>query len=298
MNIRQLEAFRAFIITGTTTGAAKLLNISQPAVSRLIDQLERKISFPLFDRAKGRLRPTPEAILLYEEVERTFTSVDKIRELASDIRVANAGHLRIAVLPALSLRFLPMVIEKFRENHPRTTISMTIQASSKIEEWAAAQSIDFGIAEFPFLRAGVETVDFCRAPYVAALPKHHPLAQKKTLKPADFAGEVFISFTGNTSARHLIDQVFQRSQVTRRMMLETQYSAVIAEFVSRGLGVGLIDPFTAADYQNQNIVTRPFEPRVEFHLGILHPNHRALSRAARSFLAALRSAKNNALSKA
>jgi DNA-binding transcriptional LysR family regulator len=296
LNIRQLEAFRAFMMSGTTKGAAQLMNISQPAVSRLIDQLERKISFPLFDRTKGRLIPTPEAQLLFEEVERTFASVDKIRELASDIRAANTGHLNIAILPALSFRFLPSVIERFRAMHPRTTISMTIQTSPKIEEWAAAQHIDFGIAEFPFIRAGVEIEDFCRASYVVALPKGHALERKKSLTPKDFAGETFISFTGNTTGRHIIDQVFQRAQVVRRMVIETQYSAVIAEFVSRGLGVGLIDPFTAYDFRDRQIATRPFAPELEFHLGILHPGHRPLSRTTRAFLSMLRAAKREVLS--
>jgi DNA-binding transcriptional LysR family regulator len=294
LNLRQLEAFRAFMMSGSTKGAAELMSISQPAISRLIDQLERKTSFPLFDRAKGRLVPTPEALLLYEEVERTFVSVDKVRELAADIRAANVGQLSIAVLPALALRFLPLVIERFRATHPRTTISMTIQTSSKIEEWAAAQHIDFGIAEYPFMRAGVETEDFCRVPQLIALPHGHALERKKIIAPMDLAHEAFISLTGNTTGRHLIDQVFQRAQVTRRLMLETQYVAVVAEFVARGLGVGFVDPFTAHDFHDR-IVVRRFEPEVDFHLAVLHPAHRPLSRAARAFLSLLRAARNEVL---
>jgi DNA-binding transcriptional LysR family regulator len=295
VNLRQLEAFRAFMMAGSTKGAAQLLDISQPAISRLIDQLERKISFALFDRAKGRLVPTPEALLLYEEVERTFASVDKIRELATDIRGANMGQLNIAVLPALALHFLPDVIANFRTTHPRTAISMTIQTSSKIEEWAAAQHIDFGIAEYPFIRTGVDSEDFCRVPHVIALPKGHALARNQLITPENLAGESFISLTSNSVGRHMIDQVFHRAQVARRMMLETQYVAVIAEFVAKGLGVGLIDPFTAFAFRDRGIVIKPFVPVVEFHLGILHPNHRPLSRAARALLALVRTARNEVL---
>jgi DNA-binding transcriptional LysR family regulator len=282
------------MMSGSTKGAAQLMGISQPAISRLINQLERTISFALFDRAKGRLMPTPEALLLYDEVERTFVSVDKIRELAADIRAASVGQLKVAVLPALALRFLPQVIERFRATHPRTTISMTIQTSSKIEEWAAAQHIDFGIAEYPFMRAGVETEDFCRVPQLIALPPGHALERKKVIAPKDLAHEAFISLTSNTTGRHLIDQVFQRAQVTRRLVLETQYVAVVAELVSRGLGVGFVDPFTAHDFHGR-IVVRRFEPAVDFHVAVLHPEHRPLSRAARAFLSLLRAARNDVL---
>ena len=291
MNLRQLEAFRAFMMAGSTKGAAQLLQISQPAISRLIDQLERKVSFSLFDRAKGRLVPTPEALLLYEEIQRTFASVDKIRELASDIRSANIGQLNVAVLPALALHFLPEVIAKFRAAHPRTAISMTIQTSLKIEEWAAAQHIDFGIAEYPFLRTGVDQEEFCRVPHVIALPKGHTLERNAVIAPEDLAGESFISLTNHNVSRHFTDQVFHQAQIPRRMMLETQYVAVIAEFVAKGLGVGLIDPFTAYGFRDRGIVIRPFLPAIEFHLGVLHPNHRPLSRAARACLALLRSAR-------
>jgi DNA-binding transcriptional LysR family regulator len=172
---------------------------------------------------------------------------------------------------------------------------MTIQTSSKIEEWAAAQHIDFGIAEFPFIRAGVQTEDFCRVPQLIALPKDHALVRKAVITPADLAGESFISHTGNNVGRHLVDQVFHHAQVTRRLVLEAQYVAVIAEFVARRLGIGLIDPFTAYDFREREIITRPFEPKIEFHLGILHPNHRPLSRTARAFLALLRAARNEVL---
>jgi DNA-binding transcriptional LysR family regulator len=86
VNIRQLEAFRAVMIARSTTGAAELLDVSQPAVSRLIVQLEASLELTLFDRSSGRLAPTPEALLLHEEVERTVVSVDKIRELAREIK--------------------------------------------------------------------------------------------------------------------------------------------------------------------------------------------------------------------
>ena len=104
MNIRQLEAFRATIVARSTIGAAQLLNASQPAVSRLLSQLESSLQLTLFDRSSGRLVPTPEAMLLYAEVERTFLSVDRIREMARDIRTADAGSPSAASTPFIRAR--------------------------------------------------------------------------------------------------------------------------------------------------------------------------------------------------
>jgi DNA-binding transcriptional LysR family regulator len=300
MNIRQLEAFRAIMAARSTIGAAQLLNMSQPAVSRLLSQLEHSLKLALFDRSSGRLVPTPEAVLLFGEVERTFISVDKIREMARDIRAADAGSLVIASLPLLALGFLPGVIRQFNEIHPRTRISLHVQMSPKVEEWAAAQQIDIGFAEFPyqaktFDRPGIETEEFCRVPYLLAVPRGHRLARHKIVRPADLAGERFISLTSNTVGRLLIDQLFEREGVGRELVLDSQIMAVVATFISQGLGVGFIDPFTAADFSERGIVPLRFEPTVDMRIGMLNPTHRPLSRIAREFSALLRTRKRAVL---
>jgi DNA-binding transcriptional LysR family regulator len=95
--------------------------------------------------------------------------------------------------------------------------------------------------------------------------------------------------------RQFADKVFQRSGVTRVLAAEAQYSAALAELVAQDLGVALIDPFTAADLAGRGIVGLRFEPAIEFHLGILYPSHRPLSRAARNLLSLLRAHRNDVL---
>jgi DNA-binding transcriptional LysR family regulator len=292
VNIRQLEAFRALMLAGTAKAAARLLGISQPAVSKLIEQSEKNLKLALFDRSRGRLTPTPEASLLFEEVEKAFIAVDKVHEIASDIKAANAGSLTIAVLPALGLGLVPRAVARFHGAHARTRISISIQTSAKIEEWAAAQQIDFGIAEFPFVRSGVEIEDFCRVELVLAVPAAHPLAKQRVVRPADVANSPFISLTRSTVGRHMIDQVFIQAQVERKMILEAQFTAVIASMIAQGVGIGLIDPFTAADFRDRGVAALRFQPKIEFHVGILHPAHRPMSRVAREFLAVLRACRN------
>jgi DNA-binding transcriptional LysR family regulator len=90
----------------------------------------------------------------------------------------------------------------------------------------------------------------------------------------------------------MIDQVFIQAQVERNMILEAQYTAVIASMIAQGLGIGLIDPFTAADFRDRGVIALRFEPKIEFHVGILHPAHRPMSRVAREFLAVLRACRN------
>ncbi|MEN3382109.1 MAG: hypothetical protein V7608_2153 [Hyphomicrobiales bacterium] len=300
LNIRQLEAFRAIMVARSTIGAAELLNMSQPAVSRLLSQLESSLRLTLFDRSSGRLVPTHEAKLLYGEVERTFVSVDRIRDMARDIRSADAGTLNIASFPLLALGFLPNVIRRFNAIHPRTRISLSVQMSPKIEEWAAAQQIDLGFSELPyeaktFERPGFEAEEFCRVPYLLIVPRGHRLEGRGTVRPADVAGERFVSLTTNTVGRLLIDQLFEREGVARELVVECQVMAVVADLVAQGVGIGFADPFTAIDFADRNIVALRFEPTVEMRIGLLHPTHRPLSRIASEFATLLRSCKRDIL---
>src|SRR3546814_2005723 len=101
MNFRQIEAFRTVIACGTTTRAAEILRISQPAISRLLADLERTTKLKLFDRGKGRIRPTAEGLAFYDEVQRAFIGLERLSfaaerseehksELPSIMRDANA----------------------------------------------------------------------------------------------------------------------------------------------------------------------------------------------------------------
>lgn len=300
MNIKQLEAFRAVIISGSTVGAARLLRMSQPAVSRLLSQLEAALQLTLFDRTSGRLVPTTEATLLFSEVERTFSSVDKIRDIARDLRVANAGELTIAAMPVLALGFLPDAIAEFSQLHPRTRISLSLQMSPRVAELVAAQQVDLGFGEFPyqatsFDRPGIEAEEFACVPQLLAVPAGHRLARLPVARPQDLAGERYISLTRSTVGRLLVDRLFEQAGVERELVIETQVAAIVATFVAKGLGVGLIDPFTAHHFASSGIVAVPFEPAVEMRLALMHPTHRALTRIASEFIAVVRGRKQRLL---
>ncbi|WP_181176953.1 LysR substrate-binding domain-containing protein [Mesorhizobium sp. B2-6-4] len=296
MNIRQLEAFKATMTAKTTIGAAELLGVSQPAVSRLLGQLETSLSVTLFDRSGGHLNPTPEALLLHEEVLRAFVSIDKIREIAREMQVANSGMVSAASLPMLAMDFMPSAIARFTASRPESRISLRIQMSPRIEELVASQLVDVGIAEYPFDRSGIEIEEFCSAHYLMAVPSHHRLAQKARLTPEDLRDERYISITHNHLGRQLADQIFDRYGVKRRIVLEAQLFSTIANMVGKGLGIGLIDPFTAFDFrEHPGVRSIPFEPAVSLRLGMLYPTHRSPSRVAREFISSLKASRRDVL---
>jgi len=297
MRWRQLEAFRETMVTGTTRGAAEIMGISQPAVSRLVDGLEKALQITLFDRTTGRLVPTAEARLFFVELQKTFSNYDRLRTVAEDIRFGRKGSLHIACMPALGLGFLPDTIAEYAKQQPDVKIRYDLQLSTRVEELASAQMVDLGIAEFPFDRPGFEREDFCQIPYVLALSEGHPLSAKSVITPADLDGMDMVSLSVETVARRMLDTCFANAGVAPRVVWETTFSAGVCALVQRGMGVGLVDMFTAHDMVGKGLVFRRFEPAMMFHVGILYPRHQLLSRTTSEFVSALRTRRSRILAK-
>jgi len=181
LNLRQLEAFRATMHAGTVVAAAGLLNVTQPAVSRLIAELERRIGFALFERRGRRLVPTAEAQQLYREIERLQLGVERVAQVAADIKLRRAGALRLAVLPALAQWFAPRVATRFLSTRPDVTLFIDSLPSRQIADLVAIHQYDLGVVERPAPRPALEIEPFEGIETVAVLPARHRLAARDVI---------------------------------------------------------------------------------------------------------------------
>ena len=129
---REIEVFASVMLHGTTTKAADALNITQPAVSKMLQQLGEKADFQLFRKSRQRLIPTPEAHMLYAEVKRVFESARGISRAAREIRELRSGRLNICALPAFGSTLLPSIIASFSKQHPSVSISLDIRSSATV----------------------------------------------------------------------------------------------------------------------------------------------------------------------
>lgn len=271
ISLRQVEAFHAVMEAGSITGASDLMCITQPAVSRLIRDLEAGIGFSLFERRKGRVMPTVEALALFEEVQRAFTGLDKIVSAAEEIRSFRAGYLQIASLPAIAMRFLPRIITAFSEMHPGINVSMQIRSSMKVGEWVASQQIDVGFAALQSSPPGVEQMTLYQAPLVVVLPRKHPLLSEEALTPEKLRGERIISLGSEYGIRQRTIEAFTLAGVPLVSPIETQLSLAVCEFVIAGAGVGLVDPVTAQEMTDRGLAVRRFTPTIPYFVSLLLP---------------------------
>jgi DNA-binding transcriptional LysR family regulator len=133
------KIFWAVMRSGNQHEAARRLGLSQPAVSKLLRYVEHQIGFPLFDRIKGRLHPTPEAHVFYTAIDGTFGRLEAAGRLARDLRRRMNGRITITTSSTFNLVLLPSAIAAFRQSHgllPRNDPACRIVLPTRRSRWA------------------------------------------------------------------------------------------------------------------------------------------------------------------
>lgn len=283
LRFRQLQAFHAIVETGTVTGAATRLGISQPGVSNLIAQLETQTRLKLFDRAKGRLIATPEAEVLFREVETVVRGLDHVSQAVTDLQNKEAGQLTVASPHNLSFGFMPDVIARFARTRPDLSVSFQAQYSSKIQEWVAAGLFEIGVCETPVVLNDLKMQRY-QFETQCVLPAGHALAGQAALTPEDLSGQPFIVMGAEHMTLHRTREAFRAAGADLRPKVHTHLFENKLSFVKSGMGVALLDPFTIAFDREGGTVALPFRPSVMLDMAIITARDRPLSALGREFL--------------
>ena len=284
LTFRQIDAFRTVMATGTVTEAAKMLGISQPAVSRLISDLEEQVGFKLFQRAGRSLKPTVEARLLVEEVRRALSGLERIKEAATAIRNFRHARLSLITTPTFSTMVVPELIAGFAARRPEAMVSLEVQPADDTVEWMVSQNYDFGITPAIVGNPAINTRDLVDKSAVCIVPTGHKLAGRDQIVASDLAGESFISYVSQTQFRFVIDELFRKAGITRKMQYEARTTDAICRLVAAGLGVSIVGTVDVARAATVGCVAIPFSPSIPFSAMLIWTKQRTLSAVAEDFL--------------
>ncbi|MBU8544542.1 MULTISPECIES: LysR substrate-binding domain-containing protein [Roseomonadaceae] len=271
LNSRQIEAFRAVILTGGMTAGGRLLSISQPAVSRLIQDLEIDLGLVLFNRQGAHITPTPQGLALFREVERHFIGTERIRDAAAAIRQHQAGHLRVAAILSLSLNCIPRVAKRFLAAVPGATLSLHSAPALEIVELMRGGGYDLGLAPVAGARGDVRHEAFPDSEVVCLLPTGHALAARPSIGPGDLDGQDLIALGSSSLMRLQLEVMLKAAGVRPRIVLDSLYSATVANCVAQRLGLAVTDPLAALAADAARVVVKPFRPGIPYRISAIFP---------------------------
>lgn len=276
MNARQIEVFRAVMRSGTLTAAARLLNVSQPALSQLLLHAEDQLGFRLFSRTGGRLVPTPEAMQLYPEADRLHQDLVGLRRMAVDLRDGKTGSLRLATSAPLALSFVPDALQAFRTECPGLRLVTHVVSMTVLAAMLEANEVEMGVAMDDRPRPLLRTERIGQSALTCILPEGHALAAKDAVSPADLRGETLIAYRSDTLPGTRLSQAFAAAGLAYDPQVEIDVSIGAMRFVQDGFGVALVDGLLPWG-SFPGLVTRPFAPRLVMPVCLLSDARRTLT---------------------
>ena len=273
--------------TGSVTKAAKTLNVSQPSVSKVLKHTEARLGFPLFKRLSGKLYPTPEAEVLYNETARIDEDIDHLSQLAFELRDGGVGRVRFGCPPSLATHVLPMGIQAFRARCPGISVQLTISPSALIRSEVIKRRVDLSLAHFPTSDPEVSGVTLDTGRMVCLMRTDHVLANKPWLSAQELLGHNMIFGYADQEFLRLIDNAAPELRNNSSCDLLVNHYTVAASLAQRGLGVALVDEFTVTGSRFDDLAIVPFEPEIPIHVGVIYPRYRPLSTATKMFIETL-----------
>jgi DNA-binding transcriptional LysR family regulator len=284
LNFRQIEAFRALMTTGTTTASAKMLNTTQPSISRLLSQIQSTTGLRLFELSHGRLNPTPEANKLYEAVQQHFVGIEKIEQTIALIRRSGTGFLRIGATPVLGMGVLPRIIPEFRRQYEGVDISLHTIPSRQLREGLLSGLYDVGLTttSFHFSRDEFEAQVLDEGRAVCVMSKNHELAARRRIEPADFARNTLLTLESGDDLTDAWRGILAKNDIVPVSVIETTYSATICALAEAGMGIGVVSPYATAIMADR-VHASPLTPAVPVKAFLLFPRNLVKSALAVAF---------------
>ena len=287
LTLRQIEVIRAVMVTGTIAGAAKLLNVSAPGLSRLMKYTETSLGVQLFDRRHGRFVPAVQAKGIFEQVNAVFRKVEDLRYVIGRIETGASHELKIGSVPSIANVMVPRAIETVRRRHPDLVIDIN---TLKIEE--AIDYLLLGKGEVVAISSRFDhlslTEPLAAGKLCRIVPEGHPLAARETISAREIARHPLIGIDPSDPYGRIMSDIFRERNLPYELTIRARFGTTVCSLVKAGLGIAVIDQYTVAHGAVlESGVVRIEEP-TRFETFVVRTAGGMLSSFAETFVRALR----------
>jgi DNA-binding transcriptional LysR family regulator len=288
MNLRQVEIFCAVMRCRTIVAAAHELGVSQPAVSTALKHIEAQLGLCLFERVGNRLVPTQEARTLHRDAMPLHAMSQALAVKVRDLRHTRRGTLRVLATQAMARPIGARALSRFLASRPEVQVFFEVRRVEGIVEALESGFADLGMALSPAPRPGIRIEKLTGGRMVVVMPRGHRLVRRGALVPADMQGERMVGLEAAAPLGAMVRDALERAGVPYRPEIEVRHAATACMLVEQGLGIAVVDPFSAAPEYRWQIEVRPFHPEIALVATAMHLETARLSRMASQFLADLR----------
>lgn len=290
MRLRYIELFHAVLTTGSLTGAAKLLNISQPAASKALQHAEDTLGFALFSRVRGRLQPTQQALQLRGRIEQIIQDVHELQRLTTNMGQPGSSPLRVTCTPTLAQVLLPDATVLLRKALPRVTVELSTQHSAVMCESLTLRETDIGLTLQDTGHQNLRQKVLCRGQVMVIAPHGWwpPTELDLPLPISALANQPMIGINVRDALGSMLQSHLAQVEPEPRSAVSVQTYQLAHALVAKGEGLALVDPFTARCGSVGSVQMRPLKPHLDVVLYAMHRPDSPLDPVQKRFLELVR----------
>lgn len=270
MRLRHIEVFHAVYVTGSVSGGARALNVSQPTVSKVLKHAEDQLGFALFHRAQGRLSPTKKGELLFAEVTPIFEKIGTLRSFTAKLARDKAGHLRFAMTPAFGLEIAPKAIAAFSKNNPDITLEVETQHSEQVVKAVLGGHADIGLVFDAPHMPGVVSKTLTVAKLICVAPEGLIKLPQRPLSLAEIEPYPLITLNEKSILGRILNQKLTdafSAPIDSRIVAETYHIA--KRLARQGAGIAIIDSVTAYSGDMSGLDFWDIRPAISINIDVV-----------------------------
>ncbi len=287
LSLRQIEVFRAIMVTGSISAAGRMLHVSQPAVSRVLALTESRLGYQLFDRVKTRLAATPEAIRLFREVEHIYENIQSVNDLAISLGVAGFGTLKLISSAIFGQRLIPSALMHLYAKSPHAKVDFRTATFDQMVGHFLSGRAHLGISLQASDNPSLTSEALGAAPVVCIAPKGHALRKQDVVSPDDVTGYQWISYPADAPAGRAASSFFGEVRQPRTT-IEVHSPSTAVSCVRQGLGIALVDIWSLSSEVLPFLEVKPITPEINLTIWASYSNVDPLPLLGRRMLAAIK----------
>ncbi|MFV0359149.1 LysR family transcriptional regulator [Tropicimonas sp.] len=265
LTLRQIEVIRAITVAGTVKGAAELLNVSAPGISRVMKHTEDQLGIRLFSRTHGRYAPTEEARDIFDQVTAVFQSVENLQYSIRALRAGGGRTASFAAVPSVAHHVFPAAVERLRHQFPDLHLNLNTIKIEEAIDYLLLRKGDVAALSYKLDHPGLVMMPLYSGRLLAIVPQGHKLAGVEALSVNDLVREPMIGVDPEDPYGRILAEPFRQYGLRPDFTIQARTGQMIATLVGQGLGVAVIDELSlAGPIRFPGIAVRPISEPTTF----------------------------------
>ncbi|MBY6166595.1 LysR family transcriptional regulator [Pseudooceanicola nitratireducens] len=294
ITLRQVEVIRAVMLRGTINGAAELLGVSAPGISRLVKHTEETLGLRLFERRAGLFVPSVEAGKVFDQIREVYKGVENLQSAIESLKKGEEVQLSFASAPSVAQFIAARALRTIRKRYPDLYIDLNILKIEETADYLLLERGEFVIMSSAVHNPGIQSEKLAHGRVVAILPEGHPLATQEVISVHDLAKEEMVGIDPSDPYGRIISRPFREAGIDLRHTMRGRFAQTIVSLVRHGMGVALIDEFSVAEVYMPGVVRRPIVEETFIDIYAVTKKDRVLSNFAEYSIQQFRKELNDA----